>query len=187
MSILEIIAIIFTLICVYLTAKQNIWCWPTGIVSVIAFFALYVSEKIYFQSILQIFFLAQSIYGWYNWNRGKNGEDLPVSKKHPLIIFRECVFVLVIFTIFGAYVSKYTDATLPYIDSISAGFALLATWYLTKKQIEAWLVWMSVNVLLFIVFLHQELYIVSILEVILFIISLYAYISWRKDLKMVSA
>ena len=46
MSILEIIAITFTLICVYLTSRQNILCWPTGIVSVIAFFLLYLNEEL---------------------------------------------------------------------------------------------------------------------------------------------
>ena len=52
MSILEIIAMTFTLICVYLTSKQNIWCWATGIVGVIAFliigfFFLALPEKGY--------------------------------------------------------------------------------------------------------------------------------------------
>ena len=69
MSTLEIIAVLFTLGCVALTARQNIWCWPVGIVGVIAFFLVFLEQKLYAETTLQVIFLLQSLYGWYNWVR----------------------------------------------------------------------------------------------------------------------
>lgn len=84
----------------------------------------------------------------------------------------------------GSYLSEYTDGVLPYLDTISMGLSILATYYLTNKQIESWLLWMIVNTILFIIAIYQNLFITSILEIILFFISLNAYITWKKNLKM---
>ncbi|MEK7250289.1 MAG: nicotinamide mononucleotide transporter family protein, partial [Bacteroidota bacterium] len=57
MSPLELIGVIFGLLSVYFSVKQNIWTWPTGIVSVSAFGFLFFNIKLYADMCLQIFFL----------------------------------------------------------------------------------------------------------------------------------
>ena len=182
MSILEIIAITFTLLCVYLTSKQNILCWPAGTVSVIAFFLIYIQEELYVNSGLQILFLAQSLYGWYVWNRGKDDNELPVTsygmvKIAPLV--RGAILMPLLLVLIFVEVPTLPD----YLDAISTGLALLATWFLIQKKIEAWIIWMAVNSILCGLMLYQGLYMIAGLEVILFIISFNAFLSWKKDLK----
>lgn len=187
MSILEIIAMTFTLICVYLTAKQNIWCWVTGIVGVIAFFILFLTEKFYFQASLQVIFFFQSIYGWILWKKTLGEGDF-VVKKLQNVKFATQYGLIILFGILGGhFMGIYTTSTLPLLDGISTGMALLGTYYLAKQYIEAWIVWMGVNILLGGMMLYQGLYIVTLMECILFIISLNAYKQWKKDLRTVSA
>ena len=37
MTPIEATAVIFGLLCVWLTVRQNIWCWPTGLVQVVLY------------------------------------------------------------------------------------------------------------------------------------------------------
>jgi nicotinamide mononucleotide transporter len=187
LNYLEIIAFTFTLICVYLTSKQNIWCWATGIVGVIAFFILFLGEKLYFQTILQVIFFFQSVYGWYKWKKGTSGNELPVKKVRYSKLFEHLVGVVMLSVPIWGFLHIFTDTPEPYLDSLTSLMAILATYYLINKYIEAWLVWMGFNILLCTLLLHQELYIVATLEGVLFFISLNGYIQWRKDIKTVSA
>jgi len=187
LSYLEIIAFTFTLICVYLSSKQNIWCWATGIVGVIAFFILFLGEKLYFQTILQVIFFFQSIYGWYKWKKGTDGHELPIKSIGYGKLYIHLGFVTLIMVPLGWVLAENTEGVLPYLDTLTTGMALLATYYLINKYIEAWLVWMGFNIVLCTLLTYQGLYIVATLEGVLFFISLNAYIQWRKNLKTVSA
>lgn len=181
MSALEVVAIIFTLTCVYLTSKQNILCWPFGIVGVIAFFLIFLSEELYFQTGLQVVFLTQSAYGWYMWNKGKGGDNLPVTSLEWKVV-KDTSNVIAISLALVIFLIK-NPSNLDFVDAVSSGLSILATWYLVHKKIEAWIVWMIVNILLFGVMLYQGIYLIAGLEVVLFIISLKAFISWKKNLK----
>ena len=55
---------------VYLTVRQNIWCWPVGVVMVSLYLYIFFTAKLYSDAALQIFFLVMQFYGWYEWTRG---------------------------------------------------------------------------------------------------------------------
>lgn len=181
MGILELIAMTFTLICVYLTSKQNILCWGAGIIGVIAFFLIYLDEKLYFQTALQVIFFIQSIYGWLLWR--KNSKDFDVKVITNIKLFKHLLIIILISLLVGFIMNHLNYGTLPYLDTLASGLALLGTYYLAKKYLQSWIIWMIVNIMLLSILTYQELYIIAILEVILFIISLNAYITWKKDLK----
>lgn len=185
MGILEIIAVILGLISVILTTKQSIWCWPIGLVSIIAFLFLFFSSKLYSGALLHVIFLGQSSYGWYNWSKGKDGGKLPVKKIDWHILSVEVLMAIVIGCLFGLGLELYSDAQSPYLDAIIATLSLLANWYLVKKVIQAWWIWMIVDVLGIIMFASQGLYLTSILYVIFLGLSFRGLYSWGKDLKTV--
>jgi len=183
MSTLEIIAVIFTLTCVTLTARQNIWCWPFGIVGIIAFFLVFLEQKLYAETTLQVVFLLQSLYGWYNWVKGRDSKDLPVSSRSLTRFVLDVAFVLLLAVGFGYLLDNNTDTTQPYLDATTACMSLLANWYIVNKRIQAWLLWITVDVLLMIMFINLGLNLSAILYVILLIFSIHALILWKRDLK----
>ena len=183
MTILEIIAMSATLLCVYLTAKQKIYAWPVGIIGVIAFFFLFLDQKFYFQTILQVIFLIQSVYGWISWKKQRENNDFSPKSLQNVKFATHYAIIIVISTLGGAIGGTYIGSNLPLLDSITTGFSILATYYLAKHYIEAWIIWMGVNILLFCMTLYQGLYIVAGMEVILFVISLNAYKSWKRNLR----
>ncbi len=81
MSILEWIAAIAGAISVYLSARENIWSWPTAIVNVGLYIIVFRRTGLYSDMGLQVVYLVLSIYGWYEWlYGGKNRSTLRVSR-----------------------------------------------------------------------------------------------------------
>lgn len=80
MAWMEVVAVVFGLICVWLTIRQNIWCWPTGLVQVALYIIIFYQVKLYSDLILHILYVGLQIYGWHHWlHGGKQRAKLPVS------------------------------------------------------------------------------------------------------------
>ncbi|NLF96897.1 MAG: nicotinamide mononucleotide transporter, partial [Candidatus Riflebacteria bacterium] len=72
MSPIEVVAVIAGFLCVYFTIKENIWCWPTGLLQVSLYIFVFYQAKLYSDVILHIIYVAMNIYGWYYWLHGGN-------------------------------------------------------------------------------------------------------------------
>ncbi|MDD4213554.1 MAG: nicotinamide riboside transporter PnuC, partial [Bacteroidales bacterium] len=115
---IEVTAAILGITGVFLTTRQNIWCWPIGLLNVTLSIYVFFIEKLYADVILQFFYLGMTLYGWYNWIfGGKKKYELPVRR----IKGREVSVMLIIGIIFsfamGYIIANYTDAAYPYWDS----------------------------------------------------------------------
>ncbi len=80
MSWAEVVAVVTGVACVLLTVRQNVWCWPVGMVSSGLFIWVFAQARLYPDALLQICFILISVYGWYRWARGVQQADLPVSR-----------------------------------------------------------------------------------------------------------
>ena len=69
MSGLELIAAVLGVIAVWLTVKQNAWCWPIGLVMVLIYGWLFYEVKLYSGMLLQLAYALLQLYGWWQWQR----------------------------------------------------------------------------------------------------------------------
>jgi nicotinamide mononucleotide transporter len=179
-TILEATGVAFGLLYIYLAAKENIWCWPAGLVSVIIYVFICFEAKLYAEVGLQFYYLGASLYGWYHWNRQADQEALPIStltiKQHALFIGIGTIVTIVL----GYLLSEHTDASIPYIDSFTTIFSLLTTILVTRKVLENWLYWIIVDSVGAYQYFYKELYLTSFLFALYVIIVVFGYIKWRK-------
>lgn len=172
MLIFEIIGFISTLACVYLTMKENILAWPIGIIGCLSYLVIFRDANFYGEMSIQIIFIFQSILGWINWSKPK--EQLKINK-----LPKNHFDVHLTFTIFLAFIiTLYT--LLNFLDVLSTLFSILATYYLIKKIVESWFVWVIVDLILTIVFINKGLYISGLLYAILLILAIKGYFKWDK-------
>ena len=86
MSPAELVATVTGLISVWYTAKRNIWTWPTGLVMVALYIAIFYNAKLYTDALLQVIYVVAQIYGWYMWvYGGANRTELqfaPIGRGH---------------------------------------------------------------------------------------------------------
>ena len=180
MSIMEIIAVVFSLISIIQTIKQNRWCWVTGIIGICAYCFIFYDQKLYCEMLLQVIFIAQSIYGLVNW--GETKEDLPVTS---LSLNKYALYAgataLISFNIL-ILLSSNIQSSQPELDVSTTMLSLLATWFLTKKYIDNWVIWILADFLFIIMFINQHLYLSGILYFIFLLLAIKGFKTWKKDL-----
>ena len=183
MNPLEIAAVVTTLAAVWLTVRQNIWCWPFAIVGVTLYAVVFYQARLYGNMGLQGVFLALSIYGWYAWLRG--GDDhgtlhvSRVSRIHGLVLsllgFALAVGLALLF-------ERWTDAASPRVDSTLTSFSIVAQWMMSRKILENWIVWIAVDVVYVWLFISQSLYLTAGLYVVFLGLATQGFMEWKRSM-----
>lgn len=180
---LELVAVILTLVAVYLTARQVIWCWPIAMVSVVLYAGVFWQARLYADMGLQAVYLALAVYGWWAWLHG--GEDQGVLRVS-LTSGRMRVVLMALGAaagvLLGHTLHRFTDASLPFMDSTLTSFSIVGQWMQTRKLLEAWLVWLAVDVFYIGMFLYKRLYPTAGLYAIFLYLALLGFVSWRRSM-----
>lgn len=180
---LELVAVVLTLLAVYLTARQVLWCWPLAMVSVTLYAVVFYQAKLYADMGLQGLYFGLAIYGWWAWRHG--GEDR--GELHVTLASTRTRLVLVVIgtgvgILLGQTLSRFTDASLPFMDSALTSFSIVGQWMQTRKLLEAWLVWLGVDVFYVGMFLYKGLYLTAGLYAVFLILAVLGFLSWRRSM-----
>lgn len=182
-SWIEFLGFVTGAVCVLLAVRENVWNWPIGILNNIAFLVIFWRSKLYADSGLQLFYIAISIYGLWNWLYG--------GEKHthaPIIrIGRNGAVLLLCATIAAAgilyYVlSHFTDSNVPLGDAITTAMSLAAQYMLGRKQIENWLVWIAADVIYIALYCYKSLYLTALLYTIFIVMCVAGYRAWQRSM-----
>jgi nicotinamide mononucleotide transporter len=183
MSSIEIIAVVFGLLCVWLTIRQNIWCWPTGLVQVALYIYIFMQVKLYSDVILHVIYVGMQIYGWYHWlHGGRDHGALGVTLLTRQARLLWPLITLVVTLIWGFLMSHYTDAALPYADAFTTVASLVAQWLLARKKLESWLFWIVVDIVAIGVYGYKELYLTCGLYAVFLVLATRGWFTWRKTI-----
>lgn len=178
----EIGGTFFGILGVWLTIKQNIFCFPAGIVNVALYAYLFFSTKLYSDAALQIIYIILLVYGWIQWNRKVLHDETAVSKIDKgllailLILGTAATFFL------GTFLYNKTDAALPYLDAATTSFSLIAQWMIAKKKIENWIIWIIADVIYVGMYIYKSLFLTSVLYFIFILLAVKGYTEWKKSL-----
>ena len=185
---LENIAIAITLVSVILTVIENIWCWPTSIVSVILYGIFFYQQKLYADAVLQVIYLLFSIYGWYEWlHGGKDDSPLEVRSIGARTLVLSLMTGAVASALCGFALQRWTDASLPWVDSSLSAFSLVAQWQMTKKYLQNWLIWISVDVIYIGMFAYKQVPKTAALYAVFLALATSGYFKWRNAPSRVTA
>lgn len=180
-SIVEILAVTFSIVYVILAAKENIWCWLAAIISVSLYIYICFSAKLYAETSLQVFYLFMAFIGYYNWN--KKEQHLKISewhiKKHLYIILTGALLAFILGFIF----STYTDAKMPIIDSFTTVFSIFATYMVVKKILGNWLYWIVIDAVSVYLYDSRDLHLTALLFIIYTSIAIFGYFNWLKSMQ----
>ncbi|MBK0401475.1 nicotinamide mononucleotide transporter [Adhaeribacter sp. BT258] len=181
----EVTGVISGLLGVWLAVRQNVWTWPVGLISVLAYTVFFYQIKLYADMGLQIFYAGSAMYGWYEWLRGgKNHTELPVSKLSAkariLVVLGGAIGTVAL----GAYFQNFTDAHYPVLDSGLAAYSLMGQFLLTRKKIENWILWFAVDVVYVWLYFQKEAYLTAGLYFVFLGLAIQGYVKWRRELAL---
>ena len=184
MDPVEIIAAVLGATSVWLSVRQNIWSWPTGIANVVLYFFVFHGAKLYADMGLQVVYAVLSVYGWYQWLYGGAGHTtLRVSRTPPVLGLILAGIAIGGAALLGTLLYRETDAALPYLDSLLTSTSLVAQWMMTRKLLENWAVWISVDVLYVGMFIYKELYVTAVLYAVFLGLATKGWIDWKRSLQ----
>ncbi len=180
---IEIMGVITGLLCVYLAAVNNIWNWPVAIISVGIYIFIFLEARLYASMCLQVYFMVTNIYGWYHWSRKPAADGktpvLWITKREIIL----SVIAIVLFRFLLGSVLKYTTASFHFLDSFCTACSLVAQFFLARKVLENWLIWIFVDIIYVGVYIYKDLHLTAIMYAIYVGIALLGYLDWKKEYK----
>ena len=181
---LEFIAVVFGILSVWFSKKNNILVYPTGMISTSIFTYLLFKWSLLGDMMINAYYFVMSVYGWYIWTRKVNNIVTPISKVSSpekitslIIFFFSLSFVYGIYNYFDKW-GSYTS----YIDNFTTAIFFVAMWLMANRKIENWIFWIIGNIISIPLYFYKGLTFTSIQYIIFTVIAISGYYTWKKIL-----
>ncbi len=182
-SCLEVVAVAFGIVSVFLSVREHIWSWPTGIINVTLYTVLFYQTGLYSDMGLQVVYFVLSIYGWYEWLYGGAGKtELHVSRTPRNVWLVLGVVGVAFWAVDGYATSHLPNVSLPYVDAATATVSLIAQYLMTRKYLENWTLWIIVDVVYVGMLIYKGLNLTAFNYAIYLVLAVMGHISWKKSL-----
>lgn len=207
LSWIEAVGTVAGLLCIWLASLEKIVNYFFGLVNVTLFAIIFFQIQLYASLLLQLFFFAANIYGWYAWSRQTTQHEAELQirwlpKPKAIGWLAACVVAIGLMTVyidpvfafltrvavnvmqfFGLNVTQPTlqpDA-FPFWDSCMMVLSIVAMVLMTRKYVENWLLWAIINVISVVIFALQGVYAMSLEYLILTFIALNGSRLWMNS------
>ncbi|UOB16246.1 nicotinamide riboside transporter PnuC [Abyssalbus ytuae] len=183
--ILEITAVIFGFLSVWFSKQNNIWVYPTGMISTAIFVYLLLKWELLGDMMINGYYFAMSVYGWYVWTRKVDATHFtPITtttakeKKYSVYIFTATI--LFVYFIYKSF-DKWTSWT-AYVDTLTTAIFFVGMWLMAKRKIENWIYWIIGDVISVPLYFYKGFTFTSFQYLIFTVIAFYGYKAWKKSL-----
>ncbi len=183
--LLEAVAFVFGIASVWYAKKEHIWVYPTGLIATIITVYLLYQAHYFGDMMMNVYYSAMSIFGWWNWARKKDNKTVVhitrTNKKEKLIGFG--LFLLTMVVTYIVYLGfGYEIETANYIDIFTSGVFFTAMWYMALKKLENWTLWIFADIITVPLYAYRGLGMLSLQYLIFTILAIQGYLSWKKYL-----
>lgn len=179
-TLLEIVAVITALIYVLLASKEKAICFLFALISSAIYIYICFIHKLYFDTLISVYYAAMAIVGWFYWKKSEKSTGTGISYVGRKKMLFWVLVGLAAAAILGSIAHTYTDAYLPYLDSFTTVFAVIATVMVIKKQIENWILLAIIDAASVGMYLSKDLLFTSLLYVVYTIIAINGYRLWKR-------
>jgi nicotinamide mononucleotide transporter len=186
-SYVELTGTLFGFLSVYFASRGNILTWPTGIINEIFLLVLFFQVQLYADMFLQVYFLAITVYGWYNWQTNPKTEAvlrMPNFKRMMLIMAIVLASVGMGYSMqhIHQYLPDYfaVPAAYPFVDSFVMVCSIAATYLLAQKNVENWIIWIVVDLVSIALFYKKAIYFLSLEYVFFLLLASYGFYNWNQ-------
>lgn len=181
---IELLGAILGIAYIFFSIRQSILTWPVGLLTSLLYVWVFFVSKLYADMGLQMYYVAISIYGWYEWlfgNQTNHTESIKVSRiNFRMGVILSVVSILLFFVIW--YVLKnYTDSPVPMADSLATALSIVATWMLARKILEHWLIWIFVDAFSIGLFWYKDLMPTVVLFIVYTVMAYIGYREWKQE------
>jgi len=176
---LELAGFITTGLGIWLTARRNLLCWPITLAADVLYLVVFYQARLLSDSLLQLFFVAFTLYGWWHWWRGVQVEGevrvVRLSTQSMLL----AVAAGAAGTIILGFPARRLHAALPFLDASLASFSLVGSWWQARKHIANWWLWIVVDMVYVGEYIYKDLWLTAVLYAGLVVLAIIGLKDWR--------
>jgi nicotinamide mononucleotide transporter len=177
---LEIFGMVVTVIGIWLTTKRLMICWPIILLADVLYLVIFYRARLFSDTILQIFFIGFTLYGWWHWWRGLR-EDGEV-RVEPLNA-RGWVLGLAagaVGSVLLGWLMVQVGAALPHLDAALTSYSLVASWWGARKHVANWWLWIVVDSIYIGEYLYKDLQATALLYAGLVLLAVLGLRNWGR-------
>lgn len=181
---MDVLGAMLGLLYLYLEMKENIWMWIVGTVMPMIYIFVLYKAGIYADCGMEVYYFLAGIYGFVMWRFGRTKDCQPIKISHTPRQLKNTLWVvtLALWMVIATFLEKMTDSTVPYIDGLSTAMSIVALWMLSRKLIEQWWVWFTVDAISVGLYIYKGIYGRAILYSIYTVMAIYGYYVWKKKM-----
>lgn len=180
---LQWLAVILGVAEVLLAKSNKIWLYPVGIAGTLLSVYILLVAGLYADSLLNVYYIVMSIYGWWYWVKKKNAPATVISycsRKDWIVV---AAIVSISFLTLAILLKYFTPSTVPVWDAWVSATAWAGMWLLSKRKIENWILLNISNLFAMPLLMYKQLPLFAVLTLFLFIVAIFGYFEWRKILR----
>lgn len=183
--VLEFVVLIAGILSVWYAKKENILVYPTGLVATIITVYLFLKDGLLGDMMMNFYWSAMSVYGWWNWSRKKDNKKIvkisrTTTKEKWIGFGLFCMTILINYTVYRFF--DYSIEVSNYIDILTSGLFFTAMWYMALKKLENWTLWIIADIVTIPLYAYRGWGMLSFQYVIFTILAIQAYIIWKRSL-----
>lgn len=193
-QLLEYFGVLTGLLYLLLEIRQHRAMWIVGFLTSLVYVFVFFFSKIYADMGLNIYYVAISIYGFWQWTRKDKKalrEELPVQNTpaNEAILYRCMTFplfagislsILAIYALLYYVLHNFTDSPIPAGDAFTTAVGIVATWMLARRIVEHWIFWIIVNSVSVYLYYLRGLYPTMFLYICYAILAAVGLYTWKK-------
>lgn len=164
---------------VWLTIKQNIWCWFFALICVIASIVEFYNKRLFGDMSLQVFYFFAGVYGWVYWKKQQN-EKFTVQKT-PRTFIPVLLMATIAQSVLYYFLLLHFKGDQPLLDALLTACSLTATYMMTKKWVENWAAWVLIDGTYILLYGIKAMWSFALLYLLFTIMAYYGWQKWRKE------
>ena len=182
---LEVTAVVFGLLSVWLAKKNHIGVFPTGMISTSIFVYLLLKWGLVGDMLINAYYFGMSVYGWVIWSRVNDQRQTTLITrinqlewKYLFLLFVGSLgFVYGVYQWFGLW-----NSSTAMIDTLTTAIFFSGMWLMARRKIENWIFWIVGDIISVPLYLIKGLSFTSLQYLIFTFIAIYGYLEWKKIL-----
>lgn len=179
MTWLEGIAVFFGISSVFYSMKENIWVFPTGIISTIIYVYICLQVGLYADMGINAYYFVMSIYGWFIWAKPTGGGHiLPVTWLDGKGIFTTVLLFFAFYGLLAITLIQFTDSTVPFWDAFTTSSAFVGMYLMARKKVENWIAWIITDLVSVPLYFYKGLILTSFQFLFFTVLAILGLIAW---------
>ncbi len=186
-NIFQFMGVLFSIIYVLCSIRQNILCWPALIIAAIFNLYAYYLINLPLQSIMQLFFILTAFYGWYKWKKNKGETALLVNrwqiKSHLIWLTIGLISTLAIgFILKSINNNPIFHSSYPFLDALMFVFNIIPMYMTGKKILESWIYFIIIDIVSGIFYAITGEFFFCFLFFCYIGFATQGYLTWKKEI-----